>query len=435
MIQPSAFRLFFRFISARRAGGLAIAAGLALLLPACASHGVSLRKNGATLTPLTDDSGLLPQANIAQVISPLDKIRVQILPTASTGAGLVLEPYDTIKYEFNFRGEDYHILPGDELSVHFGADPKRDLSLVVRPDGKVTLPNAGEITALGKTPMQLAADINAAYQGQLNEPAATVSFARSSFSLSDLAGETVVQDDGTVSIPKVGRTKAAGLTIEKLDEDLSALASKRLQASFSAEVTRQLPTVDKQKEGLVGFDESLMVSADGRVALPEIGAFTVAGKTTADVQAEIAEAVRIWYKNLTVLVGIEASDARVVYVDGEVNRPGAYPLAPGMTLLRAVTLAGGTLDTGDMSRVTLIHRDNQNDVSVYITNLKEFIAEGARENDLALSPQDIVVVPKTAIARVDLWVDQYITRALPFSRSVGYIYTQGTSSTTTSIAP
>jgi len=120
----------------------------------------------------------------------------------------------------------------------------------------------------------------------------------------------------------------------------------------------------------------------------------------------------------------------VVYVDGEVGRPNAYPLSPNMTLLKALTVAGGVVNTGDMRRVTLIHRDSQDNVYVYITNLKDFIEKGAKNNDLALSSQDIVVVPKSSVAKANLWVDQYITSMLPFSRSVGYDYTQGTTRTT-----
>jgi polysaccharide export outer membrane protein len=389
---------------------------------------VSLRKNGAPLTSLNGESDLLPKPTFSPVLSPLDKIRVQILPMAEAGEGLVLEPYDTIKYEFSFLGDDYRILPGDELTVQFGPDSKRDLSLVVRPDGKITLPDVGDVMALGRTPAQLADDINTAYREQLTKPAASVSLAKSSLALGELSGEAVVQDDGLVSIPKIGRVPAAGLTVGKLSENLSGLASKRFETSMAIQVSRQLPTLDKEKEGLVGFDQLLTISADGRLALPELGTFAAAGNTLVFMQAEIQNALRSRYKsNLTVAIDIEESDNRVVYIDGEVSRPGAYPLSSNMTLLKAVTVAGGVVNTGDMRRITLIHRTSQNDVYVYITNLKDFIENGAKDNDLALSSQDIVVVPKTGIAKADLWVDQYITSILPFSRSVGYEYSQGTS--------
>ena len=82
-----------------------------------------------------------------------------------------------------------------------------------------------------------------------------------------------------------------------------------------------------------------------------------------------------------------------------------------------------------MRRVTLIHRDSEDNVYVYITNLKDFIEKGANNNDLAQSSQDIIVVPKSAFAKANLWAEQYITSMLPFSRSVNYDYTQGTTKT------
>ncbi len=405
------------------------AAGLCcvLLLSACAQHGVSLRKNGEPLTALNGESNLMPKPTISPVLSPLDMVRVQILPVTTADGGLLLEPYDTINYEFRGLGADDRRLPGDALNVHFSANTKSDLSLVVRPDGKITLPDAGEVMAMGRTPTELAGDIETAYRGQMNQPNASVSLAKSSLSLDAMSGETVVQDDGTVSIPKIGRVAATGLTIGELSANLSGLASKRFATSLAIQISRQLPSVDKQKEGLVGYDQMLKISSDGRLALPELGSLVAAGNTTAFMQTEIQDALRSRYKtDLTVTIGIEDSAVRVVYVDGEVGRPGAYPLSPNMTLLKAVTLAGGVVNTGDMGRVTLIHRNSQNDVYVYVTSLKDFIENGAKNNDLALASQDIVVVPKSAVAKADQWVDQYITGILPFSRNAGYSYTQGT---------
>ncbi|MGA3007064.1 MAG: polysaccharide biosynthesis/export family protein [Opitutaceae bacterium] len=406
-----------------------LAAGLggALLLCACATHGVRLRRNGEPLQPLAGGDSLMPQPAIFPYLSPLDQVRVQILPVDTAGNGLALEPYDTVKYEFNLLGDSYQILPGDELTVQFAPGAKTELALVVRPDGKISLPDAGEVTAMGKTPTQLADDIDTAYRSQMKRPSASVTVAKSSLSLDALSGEAVVQDDGTISIPKLGRTAAAGLGTEKLGENLSALALKRFGASLTVQVSRQIPSVDKQKEGLVGFDQVLTVASDGRLALPEIGTFAAAGNTTPFLQTEIEKALRSRYKSpLTVSIEIEESTVRVIYVDGEVGHPGAYPLSPNMTLLKAVTLAGGIVPTGDLRRVTLIHRDSLDNVYVYNTNLKDFIEKGAKDNDLALSTQDIVVVPKSAVAKADQWVDQYITQILPFSRSAGYSYTQGT---------
>jgi polysaccharide export outer membrane protein len=428
-----------------RPAGLAAALCAALMLSACADHLVRVHENGVALGVIQGESGLLPQPTISQVLSPQDTVRVQILPLASGGGSLALEPYDTVKYEFSFFGGEYHILPGDELAVHFVSDPKRDVSPVVQPDGKITLLDAGEVLALGRTPAQLAEDIDAAYRDQMKQPDASVSLTKSSLSGGTssgeapdvLSGEAVVQDDGMVSIPKIGRVPAAGLTVAKLSEDLSALASKQFETSMAVQVSREIPMVDKEKEGLVGYDEMLTISPDGRLALPELGTFAAAGSTIAQMQDEIHRALIGRYKgDLTVAMEIEQSQARIIYVDGEVGHPGAFPLAPNMTMLQAVTAAGGVITTGDMHRVTLIHRDNKNDVYVYTTNLNDFINSGAKNTDLALSSQDIVVVPKTAIAVADQWMDQYVTEILPFSRNVSYSYTQGTiKSLAPSIAP
>ena len=125
---------------------------LALLLSACVHHGVSVIENGSAQTPLNESSSSLPPAGISFSISPFDKIRVQILPLGPKEGEVVYQPYDIVKYEFSLRGPDYHILLGDQIAVHFTADPNFSFDVTVRPDGKITLGNNIEVIAAGKTP-------------------------------------------------------------------------------------------------------------------------------------------------------------------------------------------------------------------------------------------------------------------------------------------
>ncbi len=405
------------------------AAAALLTLVGCATtqSGVSLRRNGSAASAVTDES-LLPTREFSMQLSPTDKVRVRVLPLQVAGTSSVFEPEDTLSYHFSLSAQDYHIMSGDELVVHFGADSKLDATVTVRPDGRITLSDFAELPAAGKSPAELSNDINEAYRARVNQPASSVTVTKSNLSLAEISGDAVVQSDGTIAVPKIGQFKAAGETPSQLVSELSQAASKRFGNTLNAEVTRTkaAPTTATENRHIIGFDSVVAVASDSRLLLPEIGYIDTTGKTVAQVQMEIETALKVRFPNpLAVQVALESSDSRVAYVDGEVGRPGAYPVTYALTMLKAVSLAGGILDTGSLKQVILIHRNEHNDVFVYVTNLNEFIEKGVKANDLAVTPQDIVVVPRTTVAKADQWIDQYINRMLPFSRSVSYSYNRG----------
>lgn len=399
---------------------------LPLLLTGCATPMTFDTSNdagpAAGTVPLRGDTSLPPPLDFA--LAPLDTVRIRILPVTAEDGAVVLEPNDVLRYEFTLKAGDYRILPGDELTVRFGADTKTELALVVRPDGRVTLSDLAEVVAAGKTPLELKASIDQAYRERMNTPAASVTVTKANTERVELSGEATVLADGTIVVPRLGPFAVAGNPPGKLEEALAGKASQHFGVPLAASLTR-LPAAGTGL-GLVGFDEVLTLSADGRIGLPEIGLIAASGRTVSALQSELQQAVARRYRNpLAVQVALQHSDSRVVYLDGEIARPGSYPLAPATTLLKALALAGGTRDTADLRTIMVIRRGSDNDVVVHFRNLRVLNQKAVRENDLYLLPQDVVLVAKSGVAKANLWVDQYISRMLPFSRNVSYSYNQG----------
>src|SRR5690242_8831052 len=65
---------------------------------------------------------------------------------------------------------NYHIQPGDDLSINFYLNPEFNDEVSVRPDGKITLRLIGAVPAAGLTPTQLAAQLDQAYLSELRSP-------------------------------------------------------------------------------------------------------------------------------------------------------------------------------------------------------------------------------------------------------------------------
>jgi protein involved in polysaccharide export with SLBB domain len=105
----------------------------------------------------------------------------------------------------------------------------------------------------------------------------------------------------------------------------------------------------------------------------------------------------------------------MVYVMGEVRRGQAVPYRKGLTVLQAVTQSGGWLTTARYERTVLLRRTVDGR-----TVTREFDLEDVVEHegdDMEVFPNDVIYIPLSPIALVDLWMDQYVRQLLPINPS------------------
>jgi polysaccharide export outer membrane protein len=95
-------------------------------------------------------------------------------------------------------------------------------------------------------------------------------------------------------------------------------------------------------------------------------------------------------------IAIPEDTVRRIYVLGEVQKPGLYPLKENMTALSAVSLAGGPIpDRGKLKGTTIIRGDPANPERIKL-DISKMISSGDRQKDVSLQPGDLVYVPKTS---------------------------------------
>lgn len=101
-------------------------------------------------------------------------------------------------------------------------------------------------------------------------------------------------------------------------------------------------------EELTALGGEYVIGADGRASFPFVGATEGAGKTTTDLAAalenELQQALGL---PVAPDVTIEIAAYGPIYVSGDVSAPGEYPFAPGLTVIKALSLAGGERRTAD----------------------------------------------------------------------------------------
>ncbi len=168
------------------------------------------------------------------------------------------------------------------------------------------------------------------------------------------------------------------------------------------------------------MDEETMVTPDGSVGLRAAGQVKVVGLTMEQLDRLVEERSRRWLLAPRVTVSLKEAGAARVYVGGSVVRPGAYPLTGRLGALEAVLQAGGFDNEARYSQVVLLRRNADNRPMLRTLDLRSLIQAGAPDADMPLVAGDIVYVPRSEIAELNLWIDQFINRVLPFQRGFSY---------------
>ena len=171
--------------------------------------------------------------------------------------------------------------------------------------------------------------------------------------------------------------------------------------------------------------QELPIRPDGRVAFPLAGELAAVGLTPEQFGRELTARLEKTLRNAEVTVIVRKFADLRIYVGGEVNSVGVYPLNGSVSVLQAVLQAGGAKRSGSMKHVFVV-RNVDGLPNIFRVDLRTgtLKARGG-DGEMALQPLDVVFVPKTGIAQVNDFMDQYITRLVPATMVLGLNYNFG----------
>jgi polysaccharide biosynthesis/export protein len=137
---------------------------------------------------------------------------------------------------------------------------------------------------------------------------------------------------------------------------------------------------------------SVPVRPDGRISLPLINDVTAAGLTPQQLAASVTEKLRTFLNEPQVTIIVTAINSQRVFIVGEVTRAGALPLIPGMTVLQALSSAGGFTPYANMKKIHIVRtRDGKQTMIPF--NYKEALKGDNSQQTIKLEPGDTIVVP------------------------------------------
>ena len=135
----------------------------------------------------------------------------------------------------------------------------------------------------------------------------------------------------------------------------------------------------------------LPVRPDGKISLPLLNDVQAAGLTAASLAADLTEKLKKFISDPQVTVILAQVNSQRVYIMGEVLRGGSYPLEAGMTVLQALSNAGGFTTFANQRKIYVLRQVNGKQVK-YPFNYKAVIKGRKTEENRVLQPGDTIVV-------------------------------------------
>ena len=135
------------------------------------------------------------------------------------------------------------------------------------------------------------------------------------------------------------------------------------------------------------LSQSLQVRPDGKITLPLVGDVAAAGHTSMELRDSIATSLKDYIKEPVVTVIVVETTPQVVYVTGEVTKPGPVTLSGPLNILQALAMAGGFTDFANRKDIQ-IQRGTQR----LSFNYKDAVDKDSRRAPLLLQAGDTVIV-------------------------------------------
>jgi polysaccharide export outer membrane protein len=328
-------------------------------------------------------------------------------------------------------GKEYEVGVDDVLDINIIKPEPIASAAVVAPDGTITLPYIGNVQAKGQTLSKIQDEVQKRLAGYMEYPVVSVSLRQTRSQKFIIYGQVVqpgaypVEEGMTLlhAITKAGgfivpgstgkirilRPKPAGSKAEVIKSDITAILSGAKQNIAVLPGDTIVVSVDKfyisgevNRPGTYPVEENMtllhaITQAGGFIEPSATGKVRLSRPKAPDSEAvvidlDIKAVLNGAHQNVIVFPG----DSIIVsvdkfYISGQVNRPGSYPVEENMTLLRAITLAGGFVEPSSAGQVKLIRQKGAKSEPETIEFDVASILSGTNQ-DANVLPGDSIVV-------------------------------------------
>jgi polysaccharide export outer membrane protein len=140
------------------------------------------------------------------------------------------------------------------------------------------------------------------------------------------------------------------------------------------------------------LSKHVTVRLDGKISLPLIEDVVAAGLTSAELRTRLTEKYGQYVDSPVVSVTVLESLSKKIYLLGKVTKPGEYLLQKNMTVVQAISLAGGLAEWADASDIRLI-RKIKGVEKTFRVDYDAIVSGKDVSQNVQLEPDDTIFVP------------------------------------------
>jgi polysaccharide export outer membrane protein len=140
------------------------------------------------------------------------------------------------------------------------------------------------------------------------------------------------------------------------------------------------------------ISRSVPVRPDGKISLALLNDVQASGLTPMQLSSEITTRLKKFIADPQVTIIVSKVNSQRIYIVGEVNHAGAFPLVPNMTVLEALSSAGGCSTFAKQTKIYILRVENGQEIRRPF-NFKEVLRGQRMAQNILLKPGDTIVVP------------------------------------------
>jgi polysaccharide export outer membrane protein len=140
------------------------------------------------------------------------------------------------------------------------------------------------------------------------------------------------------------------------------------------------------------LSRSVPVRPDGKISLPLLNDVQASGLTPMQLGSEITIRLKKFIADPQVTIILSRVNSQRIYIVGEVGHAGAFSLVPNMTVLEALSSAGGCSPFAKQNKIYILRLENGQEIRRPF-NFKEVLGGRRMEQNILLKPGDTIVVP------------------------------------------
>jgi polysaccharide export outer membrane protein len=244
-----------------------------------------------------------------------------------------------------------------------------------------------------------------------------------------LSRTVVVLPDGTITLPHLGQVDATQVSVaelrNKLEEDFKKYLQQPAISISPIKVNSKLEDLRYTVAGQSGFGGQVYlgrVTPEGTVQLPAVGSVPAQGLTLDEFKSELDERFAEKIAGMEVVPVLSEKAPRECFVLGEVQEPGRYALKAPTTVMQAIAMAGSWTVGAQITHIVVFRRADDWRLIATELDLRDALLGKAPcpADEIWVADCDLIIVPKSKLLRSANFIELVFTRGIYGVVPMGY---------------